>query len=215
MPTRGLVGVLLAMCVVVAALAGATRGFTALTSDTARMLDVARRPTSVTPLALVDRRGQPHALHDPARSTIVDVIYTRCVTVCSELGGVFQQLQSSIRTLGLTDRIRLLSVSFDPAWDTPARLDRYATLMRADSAIWTLTAPQDTAALTGFLRALGIRVIADGQNGFVHNAALHVIDPKGRLVAIVPVGASDAAIAAALRHAPERVQQARTAARAP
>ncbi len=207
MPARGLIGMAFALLVVLAALDGATRGFTALTSDTARMLDVAQHPVNVAPLILIDARGQSQSLGDRQRSTIVDVIYTRCVTVCSELGGVFQQLQSSIRKRGVSDRVRLLSVSFDPSWDTPERLGRYASLMRMDTSIWTLAAPTDTIALATLLRTLGIRVIADGRNGYVHNAALHVVDATGRLAAILPVDATDEAIDVALRHSTRRANE--------
>jgi protein SCO1 len=200
MPSRGMIGVALSLPLVLAALGGATRGFTALTSDTARMLEIAEHPAQLTPVPLRDVGGQSQALADPHRSTIVDVIYTRCVTVCAELGSVFQRLQSVVRHRGLSDRVRLLSISFDPGWDTPARLQRYASLMRADHDIWTLTATRDTAALAPLLHELGIRVIADGRNGYVHNAALHVIDATGRLVAILPIDAVNEAIDVALRH---------------
>ena len=41
-----------------------------------------------------------------------------------------------------------------------------------------------------------------GAGGFVHNAALHVVNPAGQLVAIVPIDARDDAIDAALAAAP-------------
>jgi len=209
MPARGIIGIAFALIAVLATLSVATRRFTALTTDTARMLDVAQHPVPLTPLSLLDTRGHVHQLTDHQRSTIVDVIYTRCATVCSELGGVFQQLQSTIRKQGLSPRVRLLSISFDPSWDTPERLGRYAALLRVDGNIWTLTAPRDTASLTPFLHTLGIRVIPDGQNGYIHNAALHVIDAAGRLVAILPADAGDEAIDVALRHAPTQTTSLR------
>ena len=38
-------------------------------------------------------------------------------------------------------------------------------------------------------------------NGFVHNAALHVVDPSGQLIAILPIDAGEEAIALAAQHA--------------
>jgi protein SCO1/2 len=35
------------------------------------------------------------------------------------------------------------------------------------------------------MRAFGVTVIPDGLGGFVHNAAIAVVDPEGRLVAIM------------------------------
>jgi protein SCO1 len=198
---RGLLGVVISASAVVAMLGTATRGFSALSTDAARALDVARSPVVVPPVALLDQFGTRHTIHAPDRSTIVDFVYTRCLTVCSELGGVFQQLQATIRARGLESRVRLLSVSFDPTWDTPARLGPYNVLMRADPAIWTITTPQTAGPLPTLLRTFGVRVIDDGANGFAHNAALHVVDPEGRLVAILPIDAIDEALAVAVAHA--------------
>ena len=140
------------------------------------------------------RHWAAHTLRDDRRSTIVDFIYTRCVTVCSALGGVYQTLQSEIRARGLESQVRLMSVSFDPAWDTPQRLGPYVDVMRADPAIWTIATVADSRALPAVLRAFGVRVIDDGLNGSVHNAALHVVDPDGRLVVILPPDAIDEAL---------------------
>lgn len=201
MSARGLLGVVASAVAVVALLGTATRGFSAFTTDTARALDVARSPVVVPTVTLLDQFGAVHTLRAPGRSTIVDFVYTRCVTVCSELGGVFQQLQFSIRAQRLESRVRLLSVSFDPTWDTPARLGPYNVLMRADPAIWTITTAQTVEPLPALLRAFGVRAVDDGADGFVHNAALHVVDPEGRLVAIVPIDAIEEALAIAASYA--------------
>ena len=186
MAARAAIGLAASAALVVAMLGTATRGFTAITTDTARALDVAAIPVTVPETGLLDMHRAAHTLRDDRRSTIVDFIYTRCVTVCSALGGVYQTLQSEIRARGLESQVRLISVSFDPAWDTPQRLGPYVEVMRADPAIWTIATVADSRTLPAVLRAFGVRVIEDGLNGSVHNAALHVVDPDGRLVAILP-----------------------------
>jgi len=204
---RAAIGLVGSAALVLAMLGTATRGFSALTTDTARALDVAAKPVLVPEIALLDMHRTAHTLRDDRRSTIVDFVYTRCLTVCSALGGIYHTLQSEIGARGLESQVRLLSVSFDPAWDTPERLGPYVQVMRADPAIWTIATVADTAALPTMLRTFGIRVIDDGVNGFVHNAALHVVDPKGRLVAILPFDAIGAALEVAESHA--RVRPAR------
>ncbi len=201
MSVRGLLGVVVSALAVLAMLGTATRGFSAFTTDTARALDVAGSPVLVPPVTLLDQFGAQQTIHARGRSTIVDFVYTRCLTVCSELGGIFQQLQATIQARALESRVRLLSVSFDPTWDTPARLGAYNMLMRADPGIWTITTPQTAGSLPALLRTFGVRVVDDGANGFVHNAALHVVDPNGRLVAILPIDAIDEALAVASSHA--------------
>ena len=200
MAARGAIGLTISAALVVVMMGTATRGFSALTTDTARALDVAATPVSVPRIVLLDMHRAAHTLRDEQRSTIVDFIYTRCVTVCSALGGVYQTLQSEVRARGLQSQVRLLSVSFDPVWDTPARLGPYADMMRADPAIWRIATVADSRALPAVLQAFGVRVIEDGVNGYVHNAALHVVDPDGRLVAILPFDAIGEALDVAERH---------------
>jgi len=197
---RAAIGLAVSAALVVAMLGTATRGFSALTTDTARALAVAATPVTVPAIGLLDMHGAAHTVRDDRRSTIVDFIYTRCVTVCSALGGVYQSLQAEIRARGLESQVRLLSVSFDPVWDTPKRLGPYADMMHADPTIWTIATVADSNALPAVLQAFGVRVIDDGVNGFVHNAALHVVDPDGRLVAILPFDAIGEALEVAEMH---------------
>ena len=182
-----------------------THGFSALTSETARRDTVAATSIGVPVLAGIDQAGRQHALFEdidhtgPApRATIVDFIYTRCVGVCSALGGSYQQLQAAIQARHLEDRVRLVTVSFDPRHDTPSTMAQYAQQMRADPRIWTLMSPQHDEQLQGLLGSFGIVVVPAPFDQFQHNAAFHVLDTQGRLARIVdlddPQGALDAAM---------------------
>lgn len=226
---RGVVGGAVATVLSAGMLAGATRGFSVLTTDSARVEQIASRPIAVSAVMLIDMHRLPQTVADAGRATIVDFVYTRCPTLCGSLGGAYQRLQTEIRKRGLSSRVRLLTISFDPTWDTPERLRYYELVMHPDPAVWTVATLTDSTQLPRLLRTFGVRVIPDGNNGFVHNAALHVVDSRGRLVSIVPLvgseldergGAStfsndalDDAIAraleAALRRAPNVVAAAR------
>lgn len=195
---RGVAGALLSLTVVATLLGGATNGFRVWTTDAARAMEVAARPTAVPRVALVDQHGAPQFIAATPRATIVDFVYTRCVTLCGTLGATYQQLQTDIVRRGVAERVRLLTISFDPVWDTPERLRYYAIAMHPDPAVWTIATFPNTHEVAGVLRAFGIRVISDGAGGFVHNAALHVVNPAGQLVAILPIDARDDAIDAAL-----------------
>lgn len=165
----------------------ATMGFQAFTTDTARVLAVATHPTTVPRVALVDADGRSQSFADRQRITIVQFFYSRCTTVCATGGNAFQRLQAEVRRRGMHEQVRLLSVSFDPSWDTPPRLHAYRTLLGADSTLWSLATFTRAADLRPSLRAFGVRVIPDGQGGFAHNAAFHVVDTAGKLVAIEPI----------------------------
>ena len=141
---------------------------------------------------------------------LVDFVYTRCQTVCSSLGSIYQQLQAHIEERGLQDKVGLLSISFDPVNDDAAALSAYAARMRMDPGIWqiaTLSRWQDRRRL---LDAFGIMVVPAPQGEFEHNAALHVVSCDGRLVRIIDYqdfkSALDEAVAITQRDTAARAQ---------
>ena len=180
----------------------ATRGFTAFTTDRARAQDVARVPRVVPSLELLNADSVPQQLLVPerARVRIVGFIATRCVTVCAQQNGVFQTLQRTLVARGLDREIELVTISFDPAWDTPRALRYYAVAQRPNPHVWRVLTPADSTQLPPVLRTFGIRVIREGTE-LVHNAALHIVTADGLLVGIVPVDAPEEAIALAQRYA--------------
>ena len=54
-----------------------------------------------------------------------------------------------------------------------------------DSAGWDLGTPAHAGELQSWLAAFGVVVIPDGLGGYAHNAAVHVVGPDRRLVAIL------------------------------
>jgi protein SCO1 len=197
---RAIVAVAAGLSGSVTLLALATDGFRAWTTDAARVRAVAAQPVLLPNITLLDRHRRTQTIADSARSTIVDFVYTRCPSLCGTLGATYQRLQTELQQRRLGDRVRLLTISFDPAWDTPDRLRYYAIAMRPDDTLWTIATLPDSNGLSSMLRSFGVRVIPDGVGGFAHNAALHVVDPQGRLVGIVPVTATADAIDLALQH---------------
>jgi protein SCO1/2 len=165
-----------------------THDFQVWTAEGARRLEVALHPVP-TPPVRVDGAGiadQPLAglLADGKTVTVVDFVYTRCQTVCLALGTVFQQLQLALKSDDARGRVRLLSISFDPANDDPAALGRYAARMNADPSLWRFVRVADAAATRRLLAAFQVVVVPDGRGDYEHNAALLVVDPQGRLVRV-------------------------------
>lgn len=82
---------------------------------------------------------------------VANFVYTNCSTICPVTSTLFSQTQDQLGEL-LESRVRLLSLSVDPARDTPARLKTYAETHGAKPGwIWlTGAAPEVTATLKGF-----------------------------------------------------------------
>ena len=179
-----------------------THDFQVWTTEGARRLEVALHPVPA-PYVAMDSPGVPGRtlaglLSDEGAVTIVDFMYTRCITICAALGGAFQQMQSAIarveRTPG-TAPLRLLSISFDPEHDDTAALATYAARLRADPHIWRFARVADVTSLRGVLERYQVTVIPDGLGGYEHNAALLVVDPTGRLVRVFDYAELDTALA--------------------
>lgn len=89
----------------------------------------------VPPFSLVDERGQTFT-QDALRGhpTIVSFIFTRCDLSCPVTSMKMEQLQE--KTFDRGDRIKLLSFTVDPEYDTPPILAAYAKHYHADAERW-------------------------------------------------------------------------------
>jgi protein SCO1 len=108
-------------------------------------------------IALVDQHGRTVRFYsDLVRGKIVAIntIYTTCTTICPLMGANFAGLR---RLLAKREdqNISLISISIDPAADTPARLDEWSRGFGETGAGWTLlTGPK--ADVERLLKALRI-----------------------------------------------------------
>jgi protein SCO1 len=184
----------IARCVVAATLVTAlgfgvlwwgTDGLTAYTAETARRVEVLRAPRALPPAMLEDQYGREFSLDEyRGRLLAVEFIYTYCDTICLALGMAFKQIREHVPQQSLGRDFALLSISFDPARDDPARMSEYARIFGADGAHWRIARVRDAAHLEALLDAFGIIVIDDGRGGFEHNAAIHLVGRDGRLAEI-------------------------------
>lgn len=169
----------------VTTLAAATHGFRAFTSETARRIDVREHPRALPMVPLQTAGGQTTDFARlRGRWMLVDFIYTRCMTYCSVQGSEFARLQNRLAGPIAHGQVVLLSVSFDPVYDGPEQLRAYQRRSGDLGAGWIAARPADAADLDALMHVFGVTAIPDGLGGYVHNAAIAVVDPQGRLVAI-------------------------------
>ncbi len=139
-------------------------------------------------LQLINADGQRLSLANFAKMQnkmlVTEFIYTSCKTLCLTLGDYFQQAQTHIKAQSLQNKIHLLSISFDIAEDNPQRLNRYQHRMKMDKQIWSIATMASDDNLTMAKRQLGLVVLKDGTNEFVHNSAFLVLSPQGKLLGI-------------------------------
>lgn len=173
-------------------LAATTDGFQAFTTETARRVAVGRRPVDLSAVPLQGQSGAQFTLADlRGKWLLVDFIYTRCPTFCAVLGGDFAQLERRLAGPIAQGRVQLLSISFDPTRDPPAQLAAYLGRFQSRDEGWQAARPLTADGLQSLTAEFGITVIPDGLGGYTHNAAIHLVDPEGRLVDIFDLGDVD------------------------
>ncbi|TVT69910.1 MAG: SCO family protein [Denitromonas halophila] len=186
MSRRPLALTLLAATVLSLALVGLsaqlTDGFTRWTFEALRRDAAATGRLSAPAIPLRTAHGETGTPWPNGTNTVylVDFIYTQCPTICQALGGEYTCLQRQLRArFGAHSPVRLVSVAFDRAHDTPAELQRYAQRHAAEDDLWLIGTPTSAQASDTLLKALGVVAIPDGLGGFVHNGTIHLIDSHG------------------------------------
>jgi len=148
-----------------------------------------RTGDEVPAATFVDQDGRERRLADWRGKTLaVTFIYTRCPlpNFCPLMDRHFGTVQKSIQAdPALADRVQLVSVSFDPDYDTPDVLKKHATRVGADPQLWSYV----TGAREGidtFAAAFGVTIMReDGTiEEIVHNLRTAVIAPDGRLTRV-------------------------------
>jgi protein SCO1/2 len=140
----------------------------------------------VPDITLTDEAGAPRPLSSyRGRFTLLTFIYTRCPLpdYCPRMNAHFAAVQRGLKAdPRLAAGVRLISVSFDPEFDTPARLTAKAGEMGADPALWHfVTAPR--AQVDEFGGRLGLSVLREGTGGsnITHNLRTVLLDRDGKL----------------------------------
>lgn len=169
-----------------------THDFQVWTAEGARRLEVALQPIPAPPVQMdgpgVATQPLSQFLADGKTVTVLDFVYTSCQTVCLALGSVYQQMQAQLQAADpggvAAQRVRLLSISFDGAHDTPAILQTYAASLSAEAPHWRFVRVPSAAENQRLLNAFQVVVVPNEWGDFEHNAALLVVDQRGRLVRI-------------------------------
>ena len=160
----------------------------------------------ITPAAdgvVVDSAGKSLKLSDLTRGriTLLSFIYTRCAAgrACPYATSVLSQLHElSAGDSDLAKNLRLVSMSFDPEYDTPKRLGEYADAIRGDQTgcDWRFITTKSRAELDPILAAYDQAVdkrpdLSDPQGPLYHTLRVFVIDREGRIRNIYSSGTLD------------------------
>ena len=125
---------------------------------------------------LVDQNEKPFTKKDVlGKVWIADFVFTQCAGPCPMMTMSRVDLQKELAG----SPIRFVSISVDPAHDTPAVLKKYAEAMKADEKNWTFATGE---AKEIFGLAAGMKIAAspaEAENSIIHSEKFVLVDEKG------------------------------------
>ncbi len=145
-----------------------------------------RRP--LKDFVLTDRFGQPFDSRSiKGKVKVYCFFFTRCPTVCPQVLAQTAELQKKLKATPQWDDVRLVSITVDPEYDTPAVLDERASLWEADAThwlfltgskeeIWSLTSSRD-----GFQLAVGDAKPGEKMS-IAHSSRYVLVDQQQQIV---------------------------------
>ena len=110
---------------------------------------------NVPDIELLDQNGRKiHFYSDlvKGQTVVINFIFTTCTTICPPLGATFARVQKELGDKVGRD-VRFISISVDPATDTPERLKAWGAKFHAGDG-WTLLTG-NKPQVDELLRALG------------------------------------------------------------
>jgi protein SCO1/2 len=117
---------------------------------------------------------------------VADFIFTNCTGPCPRMTSQMRRLQKAFEGNG---GLKLVSISVDPARDTPVALASYAEKFHADHAQWTfLTGPVPT--IHKLSRNVFLLGDVDGKN-MEHSTRFMLVDRRARIRGSYVMAASE------------------------
>ncbi|NJD69161.1 MAG: hypothetical protein C3F12_06270 [Candidatus Methylomirabilota bacterium] len=152
----------------------------------------------VSPVVLIDAAG--HRVNTASlmrdKVAVVSFIYTACPDRlgCPLAGMALRELQAQLRREGLQNQAVLLSISLDPARDTPKQLAKYGRVFGAESSFWHLLTAPSQRVLKTVLNSYGQdrARIYDEERRFTgryrHVLKVFLVDQEGQIRNIYSTG---------------------------
>lgn len=130
--------------------------------------------------------GQAVNLHQFRGTALaITFIFTRCPlpTYCPLMSSNFRDTQEALlRIPNAPTNWHLLTISFDPEFDTPARLKGYAETYRHDPRRWSFLTGE-LIDITAIAEQFGMLFWRDQEGSISHNLRTVVVDANGRVQA--------------------------------
>ena len=151
-----------------------------------RHLPLLRVIGPVADFTLTNQDGQIVTLADFTNHVwVADIVFTRCAGPCPRMTGQMRSLQN---LLPADSAAKLVTLTTDPEFDSPAVLEKYGQRFNADTNRWTFltgTKGEIAALASGSLKLSAVPVKLEDQKDvadlFIHTTIFVIVDKHARL----------------------------------
>jgi protein SCO1/2 len=139
------------------------------------------------PFELAEADGKVVRLSDfSGKIVVLNFIFASCTDFCPLHSEVIAEVQEKINATPMKNRVQFLTVTTDPAKDTPEVLRAYGPTHGLDAVNWMFLTtrqgqPEDTTRRLAEEYGLKFELVDDEQQ--MHGIVTHVIDRGGRFAA--------------------------------
>jgi protein SCO1 len=144
-----------------------------------------RRQLQNLDISFKDHAGRPGVLRNLMnKPAVITFFYTRCQNgkKCSMAVSQLGALQRHLGQAGIADKVRLIAISYEPQFDTPDRINRYATDRGFSLGENTLALQLESNRQQQLIDELQAPVSFNAGWVNTHGVELSLLDEKGRLV---------------------------------
>jgi protein SCO1/2 len=153
-------------------------------------------PRELPPIELLDADSRPFTnARFKGGWTLVFFGFARCPDVCPTTLATLAQVRRELADLPAGQLPRVLLVTVDPERDTPEVLGPYVRHFDPDFLAATGSSAQVRAVTTAFGVPYAKVSVGDGDYTMDHGSALFMVDPQGRLRAVMSAPHTAAVIA--------------------
>jgi len=147
---------------------------------------------AVPDFSFIDQDGHALRLSQlKGKTVLLTFIYTRCPLsdFCPKMSRNLQQIQSQMQSnKALMSKTHFLSVSFDPAFDTPQVLRVYGKNYVGNAGFehWQFVRTKDDETLKVMEQFFNVGVTPEQNASLTHSLSTVMIDPQGRIAMWYP-----------------------------
>jgi len=141
--------------------------------------------------ALINQEGKKIRFSDfKGKAVAITFIYTRCPLpdYCIRMSNHFAKLQKLLaKDQSLNGKWHLITISFDPKFDSPKVMKEYGTSYNADYVTWDFATDPDTSGKTIMKLADGLGLTYENDEGglIAHNLRTVLLNREGKIVRVI------------------------------